>query len=140
MSAYNVAAPPVTVKSTAAAVTYTPAEIVNRPDRGAGVAIINRDPNGSARTDIFPTAALLKAYLDPGVQGALPLHFQFEVMIVNTADASETITMSAGTGGTTVGTMTIAQSASKRFIFVVTSNPEDATLTYDVYDSGAFTS
>ncbi len=138
MNAYNVPAPPVTVKTTAGAVTYTPAEIVSH--NGFGVAIIKRDPNGSARTDVFPTAALLKAYLDPGVQGALPKNFQFELMIVNTADASEQITMSAGTGGTTVGTMTIAQSASKRFIFVVTSNPEDATLTYDVYDSGAFTS
>lgn len=112
----------VTVKTTAAAVTYTAAEIAG--------GYIRRDPNGSGRTDVLPTAALLVAYLRniAGQFGTLltsPLEMQFTVQ--NDADAAETITMSCGTGGTLGGnvagsvTVTIAQNTSKRFSIQFTS-------------------
>lgn len=54
-----------------------------------------RDPNGAGRTDVLPTAALLvAAFTTPQVGDIVKLY------VVNCADAAETITMSAGTGGT----------------------------------------
>lgn len=98
----------VTTKSTAGAVTYTAAEFTG--------GLILRDPNGAARTDVTPTAALLYTELgDPEVGST------FEVVIRNTADADETITMSGGTGVTISGTATIAQNNTKVFLGVFTS-------------------
>lgn len=98
----------VTTKSTAGAVTYTAAEFTG--------GLILRDPNGAARTDVTPTAALLYTELgDPEVGST------FEVVIRNTADADETITMSGGTGVTVSGTATIAQNNTKVFLGVFTS-------------------
>jgi hypothetical protein len=106
----------VTVKTTAAAVTYTAAEIAG--------GYIRRDPNGSGRTDVLPTAALLVAYLrniagQLGAELTSPIEMQFTIQ--NDADAAETITMSVGTGGTLGGnvggsvTVTVPQNTSKRF-------------------------
>ena len=61
--------------------------------------------------------------------------FQFDIR--NTADASETITIAAGSGGTTSGTMTIAQNNGKRFIVVITNNLQGAA-TYTVYSLGTY--
>lgn len=98
---------PVT-KTTAGAVTYTADEI----SRG----LILRDPNGAGRSDVFPTAAQLYAELGrPSVGSA------FKFIIRNTADAAETITMTAGTGITISGTATIAQNNTKIFVAVFTS-------------------
>lgn len=98
---------PVT-KTTASAVTYTAEEFTS--------GIILRDPNGAGRTDVTPTAALLYTELgDPEVGST------FEVVIRNTADAAETITMSGGTGVTISGTATIAQNNTKVFLGVFTS-------------------
>lgn len=98
---------PVT-KTTASAVTYTAEEFTS--------GIILRDPNGAGRIDITPTAALLYTELgDPEVGST------FEVVIRNTADAAETITMSGGTGVTISGTATIAQNNTKVFLGVFTS-------------------
>jgi len=98
----------VTTKSTAGAVTYTAAEFTG--------GLILRDPNGAARTDVTPTAALLYTELgDPEVGST------FEVVIRNTADADETITMSGGAGVTISGTATIAQNNTKVFLGVFTS-------------------
>lgn len=98
----------VTTKSTAGAVTYTAAEFTG--------GLILRDPNGAARTDVTPTAALLYTELgDPEVGST------FEVVIRNTADADETITMSGGSGVTISGTATIAQNNTKVFLGVFTS-------------------
>ena len=104
--------------STAAAATLTAAQVLG--------GLILRDPAGGARTDTLPTAALLAAAL-PGVVAGTA----FEFTIRNTADASETITVAAGTGGTTSGTMTIAQNNSKRFLVVFTS-----ASAYTVYSLG----
>jgi hypothetical protein len=111
-----------TVKTTAAAVTYTAAEIAG--------GYIRRDPNGSGRTDVLPTAALLVAYLRniAGQLGAeLTARIEMQFTIQNDADAAETITMSVGTGGSlgpnVAGsvTVTVPQNTSKRFSIQFTS-------------------
>lgn len=90
--------------TTAGAVTYSAGQVLS--------GMILRDPNGAARTDVLPTAALLVAGL-PGAQ----IGSYIDLFIRNDADAAETITMSAGTGGTVTGggTMTVAQSNAKTF-------------------------
>lgn len=86
---------------------------------------IDRDPNGGARTDTTPTAALLiAAIIQAGVGNS------FEFTIKNSADGAETITIGAGTGVTLTGTMTIAQNNSKRFLAVVTA--ADAVTIYSL--------
>lgn len=129
----------VTVKTTAAAVTYTAAEIAG--------GYIRRDPNGSGRTDVLPTAALLVAYLR-NIAGNMstiltyPLEMQFTVQ--NDADAAETITMSCGTGGTLGGnvagsvTVTIAQNTSKRFSIQFT-NTTPGSEAYVLRNLGGYT-
>ena len=72
--------------TTAGAATYTAAQILG--------GIILRDPSGSSRTDVLPTAALL---LECGVD--LNVGDTLAVRIINTADAAETITISEGSGG-----------------------------------------
>ena len=88
--------------------------------------LIIRDPNGADRTDTLPTAALMAAALNQaGIGNAI------EFTIENAADAAETITIAAGTGGTTKGTMTIGQNNMKRFMLILTG-----AATYDVYSLG----
>jgi hypothetical protein len=99
----------VDTEATAGAVTYTAANLLG--------GFINRDPNGAGRTDILPTAALLVAAI-PGVQ----VGSGFEFTIRNNADAAETITLNAGTGGTlsaagqSTTTSTIVQNNSRRYL------------------------
>lgn len=104
----------------AADVTYTAAQILS--------SIILRDPAGGARADLFPTAAAIIAALKNPVRGSF-----FLVVIRNTADANETITMTTNTGLTLSGTMTIAQNNSKLFIVQVTSST-----TCSIYSVGTF--
>jgi hypothetical protein len=108
----------VTTDSTAAALTYTIAQLKG--------GLILRDPNGAGRSDVTPTAALLVA----GIPGC-KVGDSFDFVIRNTADAAETITLTAGTGATLSGTMTIAQNNSKRFRVVV-----DSLTAYSVYSLG----
>ncbi|PKN71206.1 MAG: hypothetical protein CVU54_01935 [Deltaproteobacteria bacterium HGW-Deltaproteobacteria-12] len=93
----------VTTDATAGAKTYTAAELIG--------ALILRDPAGGNRSDVSPTAALIVAGFAGGIVGS-----SFEFTIRNTADAAETITLTAGAGVTLSGTMTIAQNNSKRFL------------------------
>ncbi len=93
----------VTTDATAGARTYTAAELIG--------ALILRDPTGGNRSDVTPTAALIVAGFAGGIVGS-----SFEFTIRNTADAAETITVTAGAGVTLSGTMTIAQNNSKRFL------------------------
>jgi hypothetical protein len=130
----------VIVKTTAAAVTYTPLEVFG--------GYIRRDPAGSNRTDVLPTAADFVAYLKNvfgqmgGAVFAFPLAFEFVVQ--NDADAAETITMSVGTGGTigaNVGgfhTVTIAQNTSKRFSIQFTGTSPGAE-SYVLRNLGGYT-
>lgn len=98
----------VTTDNTGGNLTYTAAMLVG--------GIILRDPAGGNRSDVTPTAALLVA----GITGAI-VSSAIEFTIRNTADAAETITVTAGAGVTLSGTMTIAQSNSKRFLAVCTN-------------------
>lgn len=109
----------VTTKTTAGNVTYSAAEFLG--------GMILRDPNGGARSDVTPTAALLYAALDQPVVGT-----SFEFTIRNTADANETITLGGGTSVTISGTATIAQNNSKRFLCVCTAQ----TPTFTIYSLG----
>lgn len=99
----------VTTDSTAGAITYTAAQLLG--------GLIIRDPNGGGRTDILPTAALLVAAV-PGVQ----VGSAFRFTIRNNADAAETITLNAGTGGTlsaagqSTTTSTVVQNASREYL------------------------
>lgn len=98
----------VTTDATADVVTYTAAELLG--------GLILRDPAGGNRSDVSPTAALIVAAIAGAIVGS-----SFEFMIRNTADAAETITLTAGVGVTLSGTMTIAQNNSKRFLAVCTN-------------------
>lgn len=99
----------VTTDNTAAAITYTAAQLLG--------GFINRDPNGAGRSDVMPSAALLVAAI-PGAE----VGTSFEFTIRNNADAAETITITAGTGCTLSGagqsttTTTITQNNSRRYL------------------------
>lgn len=97
----------VTTEATAGAHTYTAAELLG--------GMILRDPAGGARSDPTDTAVNIIAAIAQGGVGNT-----FEFTIRNAADASETITVTAGVGVTLSGTMTIAQNNSKLFLCVVT--------------------
>lgn len=112
----------VTTDATAGARTYTAAELIG--------GLILRDPAGGNRSDVTPTAALIVA----GIAGAI-VSSSFEFTIRNTADAAETITVTAGAGITLSGTMTIAQNNSKRFLAVCT-NVEAGTQAVTIYSLG----
>ncbi|MDF1592596.1 MAG: hypothetical protein P1P89_13860 [Desulfobacterales bacterium] len=104
--------------ATAGAVTYTAAQLLG--------GLILRDPAGLARSDVTPTAALIIAAI---VQAGVGNSFEFTIK--NDADAAETITVTAGVDVTLIGTMTIAQNNSKRFLCVVT-----AATTVTIYSLG----
>lgn len=77
------------------------------------------DPGGAGRTVTLPTAAAIVAHVDfQGVEvgQCIPL------VVVNTADAGETITIAVGTGINTVvgNVLTIAQNARKQFVLKCT--------------------
>lgn len=116
--------PTITVStlSTAGAITLTPAQILG--------GLILRNTNGASRSDVLPTAALLKAAINGVSVGRA-----FEFVIRNTAGAAETITVVAGTGGTVSGTATIAQSNTKRFMVVFT-NITAGSEAYTAYSLG----
>lgn len=123
----------VTTLTTASALTLTAAQILG--------GLILRDPNGGARTDTLPTGPQIAAAL--GADGsrshqAIEAGTSFEFAIRNTADAAETITVAAGSGGTVSGTATIAQNNSKRFLLVFTDVTQGAE-TYTVYSLGTVT-
>jgi len=112
----------VTTLTTASNLTLTAAQILG--------GLILRATSGAGRTDTLPTAALLVAAI-PGAQ----IGTGFEFTIRNDAGAAETITVAAGVGGTTKGTMTIAQNNMKRFLIVLTAVAAGSE-TYDVYSLG----
>lgn len=114
------------VLATAGVVTYTAAQVLG--------GFILRDPNGAARADVTPTAALLLAAIK-GAGRVPPNGSSFFFTIRNTADAAETITVTAGTGITLSGTMTIAQSNSKDFLAVLTDN-RDGNAAFTIYSLG----
>jgi hypothetical protein len=94
--------------ATAGAKTYTAANLIG--------GLVLRDPAGADRSDVSPTAALIVA----GIAGAV-VGSSFEFIIRNTADAAETITLTAGVGVTLSGDMTIKRYNSRRFLAVCTN-------------------
>ncbi len=109
--------------ATAGAKTYTAANLIG--------GLILRDPNGDNRADVTPTAAQIVAGFAGGIVGS-----SFEFTIRNTANAAETITLTAGDGGVTLsGTMTIAQNNSKRFLCVL-DNIGGGTEAVTIYSLG----
>lgn len=114
--------------TTAAAATYTPQQVLG--------GLILRDPAGAGRSDVMPTAALLLAEIEARIGSDAPIGLSFEFIIRNDADAAETITLTAGTGGTVTGggTMTVAQNAAKRFLVRITGVGSGAA--YIVYSEG----
>lgn len=111
--------------NTASAQTLTAGQVAG--------GIVFDDPNGGAQTLTLPTAALLVAAI-PGVQVGSTLR----LAVRNTADANETVTVAAGTGGTTSGTMTIAQNAQKEFLIRFTGVALGSEA-YIVYSMGSTT-
>lgn len=112
----------VTTQVTASDQTYTAAQLLG--------GIILRDPAGGARADLLPTAANLVAAI-PGC--AVGTSFRFTLR--NTADASETITVTTNTGVTLSGTMTVAQNNSKEFLIVL-NNVTGSAEAYTAYSLG----
>lgn len=111
-------------KSTAGGVTLTAAEIIG--------GIVVADPSGAGRTYTLPTAALMVAAV-PGVQVGDIVRCK----IVNGADAAETITLAAGSGGAfdanqTTASQVIAQLNSKDVVIRFT-NVTASSEAYVVY-------
>ena len=91
---------------------YTMAEVM------AGHII--RTPTGAA-ADTFPTAAAIVAYINDNVRGGAQVGDSIDVTVRNLSGGANTITISANTGLTLSGTMTIAQNFMKTFKLVVTT-------------------
>lgn len=101
--------------------------------------------NASATALTLPTAALLVPQIQGG-QGALPgiapptTAAGSAIRIIIIAAGGGTVTVGAGTGGTTNGTMTIASGQIKEFLIVVTAvGTLTGTPTYAVYSLGTST-
>ena len=106
--------------NTADNVTYTAAQVLD--------GIIRRDCNGGARTDVLPTAALLLGAMQQEEIGDV-----VKCLFINESDAAETITLSAGAGGSfaqPAATLTIPQNTSRMAFIRVT---DAATPTYVAY-------
>ena len=96
--------------TTGAAVTYSASQLLS--------GFIRRDPTGASRSDVTPTGtALATAMIALGLS-------VFEFIIEATGEATEVVTLTAGTGVTLTGTMTIAGEYLRRFRAVVTSATE----------------
>lgn len=95
--------------TTAGAGTYTAANLLT--------GRITRDPNGANRTDTTDTAANIIA----AAGLALTADYQEkDCLIVNTADAAETITLAGGVGVTLKGAITIEQNTAIRIAILRT--------------------
>lgn len=112
----------VTTDTTAGAYTMLAAVLLG--------GLILRDPAGGARSDPTDTAENIVGAMDNPQVGD-----SFLFTIRNTADAAETITVTAGTDVTLSGTMTIAQNNSKTFRAVCT-NVTAASEAVTVYSLG----
>ena len=95
-----------------------------------GGAIL-RDPNGSNRSDSTDTAVNLVASVLGCEVGS-----SFEFYIDNTANSAETITLTAGSGVTLNGTMTIEQNDARTFLVVFT-NIFRGSEAITIYDRGS---
>lgn len=119
-ASYNGSAP--ASIATAGNVTYTAAQLLS--------GVIVRDPAGASRTDVLPTAALLVAEMSDPKVGQM-----VDCLVVNGADAAETITFTAGTGGAfdanqTAASRLVGQNASKLIRIRITGVSSPAYVAY----------
>ena len=98
----------VTTLTTASALTYSAAQLLG--------GYIARDPNGGARTDLTATAAQLNT-----AAPSLAIGSSFDVIIKNTADLAETITLNGGSNVTLIGAITVAQNETAVLRFIKTA-------------------
>jgi hypothetical protein len=98
----------VTTDSTAGARTYTAAEVLS--------ALVRRDPNGANRSDVLPTAAAVVVAVHAPAVGA-----GYLLTVRNTADAAETVTLTAGAGATLDGPMVLRQGETRDFLLRLTN-------------------
>lgn len=110
--------------NTAGAATLTAAQLLG--------GIIVRDPNGAGRTDTLDTAANIVAAIPNAAVGDI-----FDCLIINGADAAETITLAAGAGGgfdanQTAAARVIPQNASK-MIRIRLTNVTASSEAYVIY-------
>lgn len=112
----------VTTITTAGNVTYNASQFWG--------GIVRRDPNGANRSDVTPTA-------DAFFSGTLYIQVgsSYKFSIENTADAAETITLTANTGVTLVGSMTISQGEIRQFLFRM-DNIGSGNRAASIYDQG----
>lgn len=109
--------------STAGAATYTIAQMLD--------GVILRDPAGGDRSDVSPTATLIvNGIKNPQVGSSV----RFKIR--NSADADEVITLTAGSGVTLSGKMTINRGETREFIAVITATGTPAVTIYDAGVSG----
>lgn len=117
-------AQPVT-DTTNGAVTYSAANVLQ--------GFLLRNPNGSDRSDIFPTAAQIVAAIPNCAVGS-----SFRLHIRNTADADETITMTAPDSSVVLsGTMTISQNNAREFLCQVT-NVTGSSESINIFSLGTY--
>ena len=122
-----------TILANAGGNTLTPAQVL-------GGLIIHTA--AGAQTDTLPTAALLVPQIE-GAQGPLPGIAPptggagSGIRFILSAPGAGTITLAAGTGGTLVGTATVAGGSIKEFLLIVTAGADSPTgPTYTVYSLG----
>jgi hypothetical protein len=103
-----------TTDSTAGANTWSAAEMLG--------GLLLRDPAGADRSDVTDTGtAIGTALVDAGISAGNIIGTSFEFTIRNTADANETITLTAGVDVTLSGNMVIPWNTSKRFVCIMTA-------------------
>lgn len=115
---------PLATISTAGPETYTAAQMF--------CGVIERDCNGATRIDSVATAANIVAEIPNAVVGSA-----FNLVIVNTSGAAETINLNPGTGVNfeSGGTFTVEQGKSREFL-VRCTNVTPASETVTIYDLG----
>lgn len=106
------------VTATTDTATITAAQVLTGVLRGV--------PTGAAAYTL-PTAALLVAAIPNAAVGMI-----FDMVISNKSAGANTITVSAGAGGTAEGTLTVAQNAARNFRFILT-NVTASSEAYTVY-------
>ena len=83
--------------------------------------IVTMTPASTDKLVTTPTGAELKSYIG----GPLEVGTSFELMIVNVAPATRTITLTAGASGITLGGVagmaTVAHASSATYVFVCTA-------------------
>ena len=124
------------VTYTATATTLTPADVL-----GGFIT----STNAAAIALTLPTAALLVPAIEggqAGLPGIAPPHAASGsgIRFFVSAGGAGTVTVGAGTGGTTVGTMTVATGQIKEFLLIITAlGSLQGTPTYTVYSLGTST-